>query len=607
MGIQLAAGTVKRIVLERDGWQELIVDVEREEECQAWHDCTAEGSVEPGDRVMLNVTAERLRLGSGGAHFVHHVIARGRTGMVAEACVESGLEAEAEATEATWGSVKIGVEREAEALAISTAAKRRESSDPAGSVIPAGGHIMKLRYTPLQRSVLAVEEAASPHHELFRRRQQLDGMPVLIGELHSMLPIAAAWLMAGDDERTAGERAACERYGGLSGISISTDYGSNTGSSNSTTGYGSSTGTSNGTTGYGSNTGTSNGTIGYGSNTGTSNSTTGYGSNTGTSNGTTGYGSSTGTSNGTTGYGSNTGTCNSTTGYGSNTGTSNSTTGYGSNTGTSNSTTGYGSSTGTSNGTTGYGSNTSASNSPTGYGSNTGSSSTGSVNAPKEPQRSKPRIAYVMSDGAALPLAYSRHAAALTACGWLCGTVTYGHAYGGSLEAVNKFTALLAARHVLRADIAIATMGPGIVGTGTRLGHTAAETAELVHAALALGGRPVLMPRLSFAEARERHRGLSAHTLTVLGELCLAPATLPLPATGLRPEEREQLERQLADYALAEMHAIPHIAGIERAAIQERMAAYSLPITTMGRSERDDPAFWAGVCAAAEFALSLLP
>ncbi len=72
------------------------------------------------------------------------------------------------------------------------------------------------------------------------------------------------------------------------------------------------------------------------------------------------------------------------------------------------------------------------------------------------------RIAYVLTDGGALPIWYSRTVAALTPL--LCGTVTTGQAFGGDLESVTVHTGLLAARHVLDADVAIVTQGPGNLG-----------------------------------------------------------------------------------------------------------------------------------------------
>jgi len=214
------------------------------------------------------------------------------------------------------------------------------------------------------------------------------------------------------------------------------------------------------------------------------------------------------------------------------------------------------------------------------------------------------RIAYVMSDGGALPLALSRHVAALRACGWLTGAITYGHAYGGDVETVNKFTALLAARHVLRADVAIAVMGPGHAGTGTPLGHSGMEAGELVNAAAALGGVPVVIPRLSFADRRERHLGISHHTLESLGTAAFARAVVPLP-DGLSGDKRLFLERQLAESGLAGRHDIRWLPAPSPDEIGESLAQYPLPVSTMGRSFRDDPAFFQAVCAAAQLSLRL--
>ena len=58
------------------------------------------------------------------------------------------------------------------------------------------------------------------------------------------------------------------------------------------------------------------------------------------------------------------------------------------------------------------------------------------------------RIAYVMTDGAALPLALSDLVATLRDRGLVDTTITCGHAFGGDHEAVNIFSALMIARHV---------------------------------------------------------------------------------------------------------------------------------------------------------------
>ena len=95
------------------------------------------------------------------------------------------------------------------------------------------------------------------------------------------------------------------------------------------------------------------------------------------------------------------------------------------------------------------------------------------------------RIAYVMTDGAALPIVLSDLVAAMADRGLLVGTVTAGHAFGGDLEAVGIPAALVLARHVFGADVVIVAMGPGVVGTGTALGTTALEMAPILDAAAA--------------------------------------------------------------------------------------------------------------------------
>ena len=83
------------------------------------------------------------------------------------------------------------------------------------------------------------------------------------------------------------------------------------------------------------------------------------------------------------------------------------------------------------------------------------------------------RVAYVMTDGAALPGGFSRLVAELRGAGLLHGWVTCGQAFGGELEAVTVWTGLLAARELLTADVAVVADGPGNLGTETTWGVSA--------------------------------------------------------------------------------------------------------------------------------------
>nr|WP_255688460.1 DUF3866 family protein [Brevibacillus sp. AF8] len=97
-----------------------------------------------GDLLLINTTAVHLELGTGGYHFV-------------------------------VGKVNQPVETD---------------------VLPnEWGHVMKMRYSPWQLAVDSVEEQASPYHDLFVQEDlSLEGTPVLIGELHSLLPVAVLTL-----------------------------------------------------------------------------------------------------------------------------------------------------------------------------------------------------------------------------------------------------------------------------------------------------------------------------------------------------------------------------------------------------------------------------
>src|SRR6516164_3256639 len=140
-----------------------------------------------------------------------------------------------------------------------------------------------------------------------------------------------------------------------------------------------------------------------------------------------------------------------------------------------------------------------------------------------------PRVVYVMQDGGALPAWYSRTCATLREAGWLAATVSTGQSFGGDLETVTVHTGLLAARHVLGADIAVIAQGPGNLGTGTRWGFSGVAAGEAVNAVAALGGRPVASLRISDADPRERHRGVSHHSLTAYGRVALARADVVVP------------------------------------------------------------------------------
>ncbi|HEY8545629.1 MAG TPA: DUF3866 family protein [Acidimicrobiales bacterium] len=202
--------------------------------------------------------------------------------------------------------------------------------------------------------------------------------------------------------------------------------------------------------------------------------------------------------------------------------------------------------------------------------------------------RPEARIAYVMTDGAALPLALSNLVHELRATGVLDATVTAGHAFGGDHEAVSMPSALAIARHVAAADLIVVGMGPGVVGTGSSLGTTAVEVAWVVDTVAALGGRAGVCARASGADPRERHRGVSHHTVTALR---LARTT---PAVPLPPELSALVED---DPELAA--ALAGVVAVDPPDVTKVFEALGLgPVRSMGRGPAEDPLFFATAGAA---------
>jgi len=360
--VRTAWGTVVAIESERPGLQRLRVVCGEDESAPALCYPSLSGACAPGDSVLLNTTAVDMALGTGGAHFV---IARVPAGAALE-----------------------GVAHEARS----------------------GGHVMKLRYTPLQRDVLSVESQESPYHDLLAEADDVAGMPVVCCGLHSQLPLVAA--------------------------------------------------------------------------------------------------------------------------------------------------------------------------------------------AIKE-VRPKARIAYCMTDEAALPLALSELVPACTAAGLIDVTVSCGQAFGGDLESVTLHSGLVAARLVAAADIAVVAIGPGVVGTGSALGHGGIAQGEAMNAAAVVGGTPVATLRVSFADARERHRGVSHHTLAALSRIALAPGIVAVPR--LEGEQLERVEHDLEAAGVWSRHRrvdggdgtrLPDMRGVE--------------CRSMGRAPCDDPAFFAAAAAAGDVAGRLL-
>jgi len=372
--VRLVWGTVLAVTGGRAGIQHLRVAVDVGGHAAVCYSQLT-GVCSAGDRVLLNTTAVDLALGTGGVHFVvTRVPGASSTHDAGSACLKE--------------------------------------EQPQGDVLadPSGGHIMKLRYTPLQRDVVSVEAPESPHHEAMARAVSADGLPVVCCGLHSQVPLVAAAVKRADPAL---------------------------------------------------------------------------------------------------------------------------------------------------------------------------------------------RVVYCMTDQAALALAFSEIVASALEAGLIDATVTCGQAFGGGIEAVTTHSGLLAARHVLAADVAIVAIGPGVVGTATPFGHGGVAQGEAINAAASVSGLPIACLRLSFADTRERHRGVSHHTLTALTRVAMAHAIVAVPS--LEEEQSRAVYAALLGEDIPASHEI--VASAEGTITPPPL--HGLTVTTMGRGPDQNPAFFSAAFAAGDVASRL--
>jgi Protein of unknown function (DUF3866) len=191
------------------------------------------------------------------------------------------------------------------------------------------------------------------------------------------------------------------------------------------------------------------------------------------------------------------------------------------------------------------------------------------------------RVGYVQTGGGALPGSFSRDVGELRERGLLAGHVTAAPAYGGEHEALSTVGALDAAAE-LGWDAVLVGPGPGIIGSETAYGHGGMAALDSAHAALGLGLPTIISPRLSSADPRPRHLGVSHHTRAVL-DLLLAEVDIAVP------EGEPEIAKTLASFRQPVLSATADLNGY---------GASGLPTTSMGRSLQEDPLFFAAPLAA---------
>lgn len=184
------------------------------------------------------------------------------------------------------------------------------------------------------------------------------------------------------------------------------------------------------------------------------------------------------------------------------------------------------------------------------------------------------RVAYVQLQGGALPVSLSDAVRELKRRGLLEVAIGVGACFDGDVDCVTPWSALAWAR-AQAMEVVVCSIGPGVLGTGSALGHGGMAAATAVGAAHGLNGLPVLAVRASQGDPRERHQGVSHHSASVLA---LAPP-------GVRvawPAGRE---------GAPEGADLVDVSGW-------RDACAGLTLSHMGRSPDDDPLFFEAAYAA---------
>ncbi|WP_025026166.1 DUF3866 family protein [Caldalkalibacillus mannanilyticus] len=214
------------------------------------------------------------------------------------------------------------------------------------------------------------------------------------------------------------------------------------------------------------------------------------------------------------------------------------------------------------------------------------------------------RLVYIMDDQAAMYLSFSQHVRELKKRINLI-TITYGQALGGDIEAINVYTALEAAVKVAKADHILITQGPGVIGTGTKRGFSGMQLVHWIHAIHSCQGKAIVIPRIQFADHRERHCGLSHHTFHPLAFHTFTPVSIPFPIqsmeTGSPLIEEDQLLKTQFSRLIHLHHVIPISLHSFQRELEQALAWYEKPIRTMGRNYLEEPYFFYAIGAAYYF------
>lgn len=186
--------------------------------------------------------------------------------------------------------------------------------------------------------------------------------------------------------------------------------------------------------------------------------------------------------------------------------------------------------------------------------------------------------------------------------GLINSVITTGECYGGDYEAINITTGIMFGLNQLKNDIIIVCSGPGIAGSSTYYGFSTFDLIGSIYITKQLGLLPILIPRISLADQRERHIGVSMQSIAIL-------QTLDFPIHVVLYRDNEDMEgfrfihNQFIKYNVINKHIFNII---DDGIIKENIDFITEDTRVMGRSYIEDPYFFYNCCSTGVYAAKLL-
>lgn len=186
--------------------------------------------------------------------------------------------------------------------------------------------------------------------------------------------------------------------------------------------------------------------------------------------------------------------------------------------------------------------------------------------------------------------------------GFINGVITAGECYGGDYEAINIISAMLFGLCSLKSDIIIVCCGPGVAGSSTYCGFSTLDFIGAIYTSKLLGLFPVLVPRVSMVDMRERHFGLSMQSLAILKMLDFS-VHFPVYKNLEDPESFNYIFKQLSINGIMDKHIVEFI---EAATLKDIIVYTAEDTRVMGRDYRSDPYFFYNCSSAGIYSIGLL-